>query len=451
MEGSPMIRWCLATASIGLAVSAIALPGEAAELTPAERGRKALLEQAYNSAMWSAPAFTNAWRQWQDGTQTAPADYGEAFRRRYGLHPAPYPNGDYPMGLRPVRSILGAGLTTDCMLCHGGSIMGQSYVGLPNSTIDMQAFYEELSAADGRSRKTPFTFTNVRGTTEAGSMSVYLFQLREPDLKMRSTALDLGLRENLCEEPPAWWLLRKKKTMYHTGSSDTRSVRSLMQFMLSPFNTAASIQKAEAAFVDIRQYILSLEPPRYPFAIDRAMADKGEVLFRANCAKCHGTYGANWTYPNKVVPLDTIGTDRTRYDGISERMGEYYNHSWFAQDGYPAQKTAGYQAPPLDGIWATAPYLHNGSVPTVYHMLNSKARPEIYTRSFRTGKEDYDSVKLGWKVQVLDRSANSELPAIERRRIYDTTLPGRGNGGHTFGDALTEGERWAVIEYLKTL
>src|SRR5262249_39633518 len=164
------------------------------------------------------------------------------------------------------------------------------------------------------------------------------------------------------------------------------------------------------------------------------------------CAKCHGTYGSDWTYPNKVIPIDEIGTDRTRWEGLSERVGRHYNESWFARektgwltDDYPARKTPGYQAPPLDGISATAPYLHNDSVPTVYHMLNSKSRPKYFTRPYRTGKEDYDPVKLGLKVQLLAQGSDSQLPARERRQIYDTTLPGRGNGGHTFGDALSEG------------
>jgi hypothetical protein len=113
--------------------------------------------------------------------------------------------------------------------------------------------------------------------------------------------------------------------------------------------------------------------------------------------------------------------------------------------------TRGYQAPPLDGVWATAPYFHNGSAPTVYHVLNSKARPKVFTRSYRTGEEDYDPVRLGWKVTELERSPGPEMSEFERRKIYDTTLPGRHNGGHLYGDELSEDERLAVIEYLKTL
>ena len=112
----------------------------------------------------------------------------------------------------------------------------------------------------------------------------------------------------------------------------------------------------------------------------------------------------------------------------------------------------GYQAPPLDGLWATAPYFHNGSAPTVYDVLNSKTRPKIFTRSYRTDLDAYDPEKLGWKVEVLDEPPDlDKTPPIERRKVYDTTKPGRGNGGHTYGDGLSDAERRAVIEYLKTL
>src|SRR5262249_39465876 len=155
---------------------------------------------------------------------------------------------------------------------------------------------------------------------------------------------------------------------------------------------------------DIQAYLLSLTPPKYPFPIDRALAKRGEGLFNKTCARCHGTYGEKWTYPNRIVPIAEIGTDRTRFEGFAAEWGEHYNKSWFAKErrpdgkvGYPVTAAVGYQAPPLDGIWATAPYFHNGSVPTVYGVLNSKARPKIYTRSFRTGKEDYDARNLGWK------------------------------------------------------
>jgi hypothetical protein len=102
----------------------------------------------------------------------------------------------------------------------------------------------------------------------------------------------------------------------------------------------------------------------------------------------------------------------------------------------------------LDGIWITAPYFHNGSVPTIEAVLNSKLRPTYWTRDF--GQESssgdsskYDYEKLGWQFQALR--------AADNKYIYNTTLPGYGNYGHRFGDQLSEEERMAVIEYLKTL
>src|SRR5262249_34557601 len=203
----------------------------------AERGRKALLGRRFTPPLFSRKAYENAWKEW--GLKEKPADYERRFRQRYGLHEAPYPNGGYPMGLRESTvPLIGKGVASDCLLCHGGSIAGQSYVGLPNTTLDFQSLLEELTIADGRKPARGFQATRVRGTTEAGAISVFLLSLRDSDLSLRpvrgNKPLDLGLHDDLCEDAPAWWLLKKKKTMYHTGSVDTRSVRSLMQFMLSP-------------------------------------------------------------------------------------------------------------------------------------------------------------------------------------------------------------------------
>ncbi|MBA4064152.1 MAG: hypothetical protein C0501_10650 [Isosphaera sp.] len=438
-------------------LSATVTPSPAADPTPAGRGYKALTETAFIPAFWSTKALPNAWRHW-DGVAEKPADYDAAVRDRYGLHPAPYPNGGLPMGLRAANLVLGRGVGLDCMLCHGGSVLGTSYVGLGNSTLDVQALFEDLAKADGRDPKLPFTFANVRGTNEADGFGVYLLGLRNPDLSVRGDWKDLGLHDDTCADVPAWWLLRKKKTIYHTGATDARSVRTLMQFMMHPLNPPEAFHKAEPAFRDVQQYLLSLEPPKYPFPVDRAKAARGKELFADNCAKCHGTYGEEWTYPNRVIPLDEIGTDPKRHAGIEVAYGAAYSESWFGKeragwfvDGKALRWTAGYQAPPLDGVWATAPYLHNGSVPTLDGVLNSKARPKLFTRSYRTGEADYDKERVGWKVTELREPPSEKVPAVERRKVYDTSKPGRGNGGHTYGDHLTDAERAAVVEYLKTL
>jgi hypothetical protein len=432
--------------------------GLAAGASPAvdHPGYVNLTRKTYVPGSWTKSSYQNAWKQWP-GVRTKPADYDRAFREYYGLPEAPFENNGLPMGLKQTASFLGRTLTVDCLVCHGGSALGTSYIGLGNTSIDIQALFEDLTAADGLPGKMPFEFTRVRGTTEAGAMAVYLLGRRNPDLTLRAKPVDLGLHDDLCEDPPAWWLLKKKRTMYWTGGADQRSVRSIMQFMMSPLTPARAFHQAEADFVQIRDYLLTLEPPKYPFPIDRELAAAGRSLFVQHCSRCHGTYGPDGKYPNKIIPIDEIGTDRRRFDGITEAFGLYYDQTWFArehrgwlQDGYPARASEGYQAPPLDGIWATAPYFHNGSVPTLEGVLDSKARPARFTRSFRTNAEDYDSVRVGWRVREVG-PADPGLPAIERRKIYDTALPGRGNSGHRYGDCLTRPERMAIIEYMKTL
>jgi mono/diheme cytochrome c family protein len=451
-------RFLIMTAAIGLGL----LPtGRAEERTAAERGADAVHRISSSPPVLSLEAYENAWKQW--GVPEKPADYARAFRERYGLHAASYENRGLPMGLHEAPGLMGRGLTCDCLMCHAGSVAGRTYIGLPNTTLDLQSLFEELAAAGGYGRRMPMQLSNVRGTTEAAAATVYLLKIRDPDLRLNpgriieQAGFKAGIRDDLCEDMPAWWLLKKKTTMYHTGDTSARSVRSMMPFLLSPLHSGDYIKAKEPVFADIQAYLLTLEPPKYPFAIDDALARRGEGIFNRNCARCHGTYGPNGRYPNKVIPLDVIGTDPARVSGISDEVGQLYMKSWFAQEKSPhgepyhGLNRGGYQAPPLDGVWATAPYFHNGSVPTVYHVLKSKERPKVFTRSFRTGEEDYDRIRVGCRITVLDRSPDAGVPAIERRKVYDTTRPSQGNGGHPFGDRLTEDERWAVIEYLKRL
>jgi hypothetical protein len=115
----------------------------------------------------------------------------------------------------------------------------------------------------------------------------------------------------------------------------------------------------------------------------------------------------------------------------------------------PGMPFPGYVAPPLDGIWATAPYLHNGSVPTLELVLDSAARPTYWKRV------DYDSTHfdeqaLGWPFIELPYGQD-DAPQNEIKYVYDTTKWSQSNRGHTFGDHFTHAERRAVLEYLKTL
>jgi mono/diheme cytochrome c family protein len=415
------------------------------------RGKKALETRAFHNSYWSRDAYDIAWGHWQPRPAKKPANYDQAFREYYGLHTAPFDNGGLPMGLR--KGADGKGLTFDCLLCHGGSVAGKSYVGLGNASLDLQALFDDLALASGTKNLLPFPASRVRGTNEAGAMTVLALSFRNPDLSPRTTPQMFGWDDQLCGDVPAWWHLKKKTTMYHTGSQNARSVRSLMQFMLGKDTPPEAFDREEPVFRDIQAYLLSLAPPKYPFPIQEKLAATGRDLFVENCAKCHGTYGPNGKYPNKIVSLEVVRTDARRLSGITPAVVQFFNQSWFAQEkpvGLKAVDAQGYQAPPLDGIWASAPYFHNGSVPTLYHVLNSKARPRIFTRSYSTDKDAYDRIKVGWKVDELKKMP-ADLTAPQLRSIYDTARPGQGNGGHTFGDLLNEEQRRAVIEFLKTL
>ena len=421
----------------------------------ADRGREALLTRCFSAPFVSRMRYETLWRQW--GLSSRPADFDEQVKDRYGLHDAPYPNGGLPMGLRPTTSRRGAAVGIDCMLCHGGSLFGKSYVGVPNTSLDLLGLFRDLDLADGGFGVFPYRLSHVRGTTESTATGVFVISLRRPDLGLSLPPANLGpIPDQAVEDAPAWWLLKRKTTMYYNGQIDARAVRPLMMFMLSPGRDASSFMREEATFADVRQYLMTLEPPKYPFSVNPGLAERGKVVFEENCAKCHGTYGAERDYPNRIVPLGKIGTDASLVNGLTPRIEQHFRESWFGNESgpggrpFPLKYNTGYQAPPLDGVWASAPYLHNGSAPTLHDVLKSDTRPKVFTRSYRTGVEDYDAQKVGWKVTVLPE-APRPASSREARQYYDTNQPGRSNGGHPFGDKLSDDERGALIEYLKAL
>ncbi|MFO0959377.1 MAG: hypothetical protein U0800_18410 [Isosphaeraceae bacterium] len=427
--------------------------GQAASI---ERGRRALTEQGHLPGAWSLDAYRKVGSFWDGDVPDPEADpdgYFRAFCRQYGLHPAPYPNDGLPMGLRKAARRDGSpGLQIDCMVCHGGSIGGRSYVGIGNTTLDLRSLLDDLTRADGKAVPPAlFTLTTTRGTVNAGQIAIALFSFRNPDLSRRGLPLRTGawLPEL---DTPAWWNLGPKTTMYQDGRTDARSHRSIMQFFLDAYS-ADDFRKKEPVFADVMAYLKSQQPPRYPFPIDDELVSRGRSLFEKSCARCHGNYGPDGSvdYPNVVVELDRIGTDSKRSDGISRRFVEHVNASWFGEE-YPVELEAvGYQAPPLRGVWATAPYLHNGMVPTLDDLLNSTKRPSRFRRPESTDFEHYDTKRVGWKYGVVEGAIPDGLKPREARFYADTARFGLGNGGHTFGDALTEDERLAVIEFLKTL
>lgn len=368
---------------------------------------------------------------------------------------------DAPNGVKIVSA--------NCLQCHAQHLNGQLIVGLGNTIGDFTADRSALVPfADSYINTNyganspewdayvPFRrailavgsglVTDVRGVNPADKLAALLASHRDrndltwfdnPTLPIPTTVVPTDV--------PAWWLLKKKHAMFYTAAGRGDFARFMMASSLLTLQDSTEARVVDNNFQDVLAYINSLEAPPYPEAIDNTRAAAGEAIFNEKCAYCHGTYGVNETYPNFLVDLETIGTDSIlSQSNFSENVFvDWYNTSWFAQNpnrGY-LQGGNGYIAPPLDGIWATAPYLHNGSVPTLEDLLNSPQRPTYWKRSFQTNDLDY--TKVGWNYTVESSPVDTET--------YNTTLVGYGNQGHTFGDELSSEERTALIEYLKGL
>jgi hypothetical protein len=233
--------------------------------------------------------------------------------------------------------------------------------------------------------------------------------------------------------------------MFYNGFGRGDFGRFLMASNLLTVTDTSEAKEVDSHFNDVLAFINSIQPPKYPKPIDERKAAYGKQIFTANCAKCHGTYGPDGKYPNLLIPESIIKTDSALYTSnySNPQFVDWFNKSWFTSGDHPAELVPyrGYIAPPLDGIWVTAPYLHNGSVPNLEALLNSDKRPTYWQRSFT--KQDYNYETPGWNYEEKNAPGNSE--------VYNTTLKGYGNYGHYFGDKLLDKERKAVIEYLKTL
>jgi hypothetical protein len=188
----------------------------------------------------------------------------------------------------------------------------------------------------------------------------------------------------------------------------------------------------------VQDYITNLEPPPFPYAVDRGLAAEGAAVFARECASCHEPGGAR---TGTVVPVSEVGTDRHRLDMWTKGSASAYNaygegRAWRFSN---FRTTTGYVAVPLDGLWLRAPYLHNGSVPSLVDLLEpSDARP----RRFWRGYDLYDGQRVGF----VSDGANAEQAGT----LYDTTLPGNSNAGHVYGTTLGIDEKRALLEFLKT-
>ncbi len=211
----------------------------------------------------------------------------------------------------------------------------------------------------------------------------------------------------------------------------------------------------------LEEVMRTLESPAWPEQFGEPDTDKvarGKALFDQHCLSCHQSHDG------QLMPLAEIGTDPNRAESFLRPQDGLPFHQALAQEvetlentvyqqanisqeeieqheynGPPVWRGTGeYQSRLLSGIWSTAPYLHNGSVPTLYDLLLPvDQRPA----TFQLGSREYDPVKVGY---VTEKAEDS-------RFTYDITTHGGANTGHEYGVDLDDEERWALVEYLKTL
>jgi mono/diheme cytochrome c family protein len=450
-------------------------PTRADDPAAVARGEQVLLGRTYGYGVpyYRESAFRNLWKVW--GLPAPPPDFEARFRERYGFHPAPYENGGLPMGMTWAREPIKGerGVTLDCMLCHGGSIAGKSVLGLPNTTLDMEQVTRDLDKADGITTDVPFLLAEVRGLNNADALAMALVAVREPDLSIdlityaTRTGKYLGWKEMSQVDTPPWWHWKAKKWLYFDGAIDARGHTSATFTLLGQFHAPSGddIAAQYEGWRDVQAFIYArVEPPAYPLPVDEAAAKRGSAVYRseaARCADCHGTeQGAPprlVDYPTSITPLSQLGTDPVRYEAMSDAFIDRYNSiSWFSAGGYKARRKSerprGYVAPPLTGLWATAPYLHNGSVPTVMDLLTApEKRPARYYRHPTTELSAYDPDRLGWKIVDCASAPCVESALPYPRMVFDTARRGLGNGGHTWGVDLTPQQKKDLIEFLKTI
>jgi mono/diheme cytochrome c family protein len=373
----------------------------------------------------------------------------------------------------------------NCSVCHTGTYREtpesepRIVLGMPAHSLDLQKFFRFVVDCSVDER---FTADNIIAKIEQSGDGlslvdrlIYRLQL-VPLLRSRTEALKQRIDVLLSSEVPAWgngrvdtfnpykaiqfnWDLSALPHDELIGSADFPSLwnqrpRDGMDLHWDGNNNSVDERNLSASLgagvtpvtIDhkrlgrVRDWIWTLPPPKYPFPVDPVLAARGDKLYEQHCADCHAFDGSR---TGRVQPIVEIATDPHRLNSytllFAANQYTLYPDSRYRFTHF--KKTDGYANQPLDGIWARAPYLHNGSVPTLRDLLEPPDdRPKVFYR----GDDLYDQRKVGFAYAT---------PEAGGRRLFqfDTSIPGNGNGGHEYGTQLSDDDKAALVEYLKTL
>jgi len=384
------------------------------------------------------------------------------------------PGQEVPIGFS-LRKIGYPALEANCSLCHTTTYRtsptdtSKVILGAPAHTLDLQAFQHFLFACASDPRFTPANvlkaINRVHQTswfeglvyrfaiipvTKHGLLEqkiAYSWQDSRPTEGRGRVDTFNPTKFNVFHMPddgtigtvdlPQIWNQRPRENLYlHWDGNNNKLEERNYAAAMAVGATPQSV--IPASFQEVTDFLLDLHPPAFPFPIDPAKAARGKALYESKCASCHA-FGSPQT--GQVTPIDVVATDRHRLDSFTEPLvNEFHTFETppFKFDSY--RKTNGYSNTPLDGVWARAPYLHNGSVPTLWNLLEPvEKRPT----EFYSGYDVYDPKNVGFVTSGPD----AESVGFK----YQVCMPGNSNVGHTFGTELKDDDKWDLIEFMKTL
>jgi hypothetical protein len=371
--------------------------------------------------------------------------------------------------------------TVNCLTCHTAEIDGIAYFGAGTKVFDDKWLGDSLKvltsdrwrrllpgtpagramAADANRILNSHHHEKIDSLTRGRSTA---FAASHVELYMRPHAGRMPRTEDVgrgdAKTPPLWHTAAKMPVgrWYSDGSfhGPVPMMASSMELEKDrPFDALVDTVLPRIR-EDFASVIRHLRPPPYPHAIDRSLAELGKVLFYSRemgCARCHGEYDGRGNVRWPGVHKD-VGTDNARRAVVSDRFIDAFNGSPLAAEG-ALVKSGGYAATPLTGVWANFPYLHNGSVPTLYHLLGPVAeRPRIFSVM---AARRFDRERVGQRLHAGQADDPLEQAELLRRfgsdrDWFNTSREGSDNGGHDVWPRIrTDANRRALIEYLKTL
>jgi hypothetical protein len=362
----------------------------------------------------------------------------------------------------------------NCALCHTSSYRtaegapAQFILGGPAHELDLESFQRFLYKCAGSSRFAPgAVVAQIRKHHQLGWVEAALYRfaivpitrnslaLQETEYAWQKSRPQQGKGRTDTFNPtkitvfhlpddgsigtvdlPAIWNQRAREGLYLHWDGNNNEIRE-RNFAAAMAIGASPDSVLLDHFNAVTSFVLTLPPPAFPFPVQAEKVQRGWPLFEANCASCHG-FGTQKV--GTVTAQTEVATDAHRLESFTPALVRSF-HSIdeppFYFDAY--RKTEGYSNLPIDGTWARAPYLHNGSVPTLWDLLQpAEKRPVRFYRGYNV----YDPVKMGY----VSDGEKAKAVGFD----LDTTLPGNANVGHLYGTQLTDAEKWDLIEFLKT-